>query len=94
MWLFGVPNVPCGVESNSATICFAVCLSVPNVPCGVESFMQECRLNADDAFLMYRVELKVFDLRDKRLLGYEFLMYRVELKVMIALFMLFSLLCS
>ena len=53
---------------------------VPNVPCGVESYILYVYVIFHAVFLMYRVELKVFDVLISVLLLKLFLMYRVELK--------------
>ena len=58
-----VPNVPCGVESNSAVFLSVSSSKFPNVPCGVESIPELEGFGVSfpiDKFLMYRVELKVF----------------------------------
>ncbi len=55
-----VPNVPCGVERADWFVVVYWVYRVPNVPCGVEGPIQgEDLLLVEDAFLMYRVELKV-----------------------------------
>jgi hypothetical protein len=43
MWSFGVPNVPCGVESIFTVYKVGIedKQKVPNVPCGVESKFQK-----------------------------------------------------
>ena len=59
MWSFGVPNVPCGVESLEDVPETLKEFTVPNVPCGVESNMKdEDEFIGHPEFLMYRVELK------------------------------------
>ena len=58
MWSFGVPNVPCGVESILTVINIPKKFPVPNVPCGVERYTLVRISHRIHLFLMYRVELK------------------------------------
>ena len=82
---FGVPNVPCGVESSLAfSISFAKArFLMYRVELKVSGLNFTILPLTVFSFLMYRVELKVFY---KDLTGFlfwikVFLMYRVELKV-------------
>ncbi len=55
----GVPNVPCGVESNHEPAPSSRPRSpVPNVPCGVERSPSSFMISSSFSFLMCRVELK------------------------------------
>ena len=81
MWSFGVPNVPCGVESASSSVRKARYSSVPNVPCGVERLILFLLSNTD--ILVPNVPCGVERLMLSKNLfpAGGFLMYRVELKV-------------
>ena len=82
MWSFGVPNVPCGVESKSRLSFLPHFPLVPNVPCGVERRRVNFNIvPCKSLFLMYRVELKEVLQVSFAFLLQAFLMYRVELKV-------------
>ena len=81
MWSFGVPNVPCGVESISMASSLVRTQCVPNVPCGVERWRSlrvgPPQLRVPNVPCGVESGLVLSFERDSSV---EFLMYRVELK--------------
>ncbi len=87
----GVPNAPCGVERWKDFLLLRPAVLVPNAPCGVESITMSSGTGPSASFLMHRVELKDWELREDGWYMLEFLMHRVELKVMLNFFIPFLL---
>ena len=67
-----------------------IVIPVPNAPCGVERYKYYHLKREKEKFLMHRVELKVYFLRQVNFYGTGFLMHRVELKVTIDVASAFS----
>jgi len=76
-----VPNLPCGVERFFILCSTKILLSVPNLPCGVERALPQALPHRFcNWFLIYRVELKVYEKHSYVKRNTRFLIYRVELK--------------